>query len=194
MFWELLDWKIIAGAVFWLSLAFFALPGVIASQCESLANRAKGRLSNERASFRKEQGKTISQEYNKLGQLLAGAIKKGPDESKEKDIAECYKSVRRLRKMINKYVKGLKEIARWRTRSSILILGVLCSAIFIFLSASLSGLAWSLGETELIVPLWLTGCPYIYLNHFLLILATVSIILGIYFGAKTLWVTLARSE
>jgi hypothetical protein len=194
MFWEFFDWKIIAQAMFGLSIALFTLPGGIIFKCEYLANRAKGRLSNERASFRKEWGNTIAEEYNKLGQLFARTAEKGSDESEEKDIEECYKSIKRLRKMIIKYVKGLRAINRWRTRSSILKLGVVYSAICLGLSAILSGLAWGLAESDLYLPLWITGCPYIYLNHTLLILAAVSLILGVYFGARTLRVTLARSK
>jgi hypothetical protein len=196
MLWEF-NWGLVAEVAFFLSITFLALPLGIAFNCESLAKRAKNRLSKERALFRKEQGNAISREYDRLGQLLAKAAGNGSDESEEKDIVECYKSVRHLRKMIGKYVKGLKDIARWRTRSSILILGVLCSGICIFLSAILSGSAWSLEETELFVPVWYSGYSHfycVYLNHFLLILAAVSFILGVYFGARTLWVTLARSK
>jgi len=196
MLWEF-NWGLIAEVAVFLSIAFLALPLGIALNCDSLAKRAKSKLSRERALFRKEQGNAISKEYDKLGQLLAEAAGKGLDESEEEDIAKCYKSVKRLRKMISGYVKGLRAIDRWRTRSSILRLGCLCPAIFIFLSAALCGVAWSLEASELMVPLWFSSdfsFYGLYFNHFLLILAAVSFILGVYFGAKTLWVTLARSK
>ena len=193
MLWEL-DWQSVAEGMLWLGLALLALPGAILYKCESLADRAKERLDNQRTSFRKVQDNIISQEYQNLSRLLAKVVDKDPVESNEKDIAELIKPIRQFRKTINKYAKGLKDMGKWRTRSSIFLRGVLCSGICIILSAVLSGLAKSLSESELAVPLWVTGYPWVYLNHFLLILALASTILGIYFGVKTLLVAFARSE
>jgi len=196
LFWEL-DWKFVAEAMFFVGIGLLALPIGIAIACESLASRAKGRLDSERASFRNIQDEVISQEYQKLSQLLTSAINKDPDESNERDIAEFRESIRQFGKMINQYVKGLKNTSKWRTRSSILLRGVLWPGIFIFLTITLSVLARILSDSELWLPIWPQGGGqyiYIYLNHLFLILALMFIISGIYFGAKILWVTLARSE
>ena len=193
MLWQL-DWQSVAEGMFWLVLALLALPAAILYKCESLADRAKGRLENERTSFRKVQDNVISQEWQNLSRLHARAVEKDPDESNEHDIAKLSESIKQFRKTINEYGKGLKHTGKWRTRSSILLRGVVSPGICIILSVVLSGLAKSLPETTLRVPLWVTGYPYLYLEHFLLILASAATVLGIYFGVKTLLVTFARSE